>query len=128
MRGAKADPRVSQYFQRMPGTEALFCALLRACADIGDARYAVQKSGIALGKPRHYAYAWLPPLPVKGRPDVYLVLTLRLRRRLDSLRFAQIVEPYPGRYAHHLILSDPSQLDVELLDWLREAMAVSTER
>ncbi len=28
--------------------------------------------------PRHYAYAWLPPLPVKGRPEPTIVLTLRL--------------------------------------------------
>ena len=128
MRGEKADPRITQFFQRMPGAEALFYALLKACAEAGDARYAVQKSDVALGMPRHYAYAWLPPHPVKGRPDVYLVLTLRLTRRLDSARFAQIVEAYPGRYAHHLILSDPAQLDRELLGWLREAMADSKGR
>ena len=78
--------------------------------------------------PKHYAYAWLPIRAVKGRPPVYIVLTLRFRRRIDSPRFAQIVEAYPGRYAHHLILSDPAQLDQELLGWLRQAMADSLER
>ena len=128
MRGEKADPRIAQFFQRMPGAEALFHALIKACDAIGDARYVVQKSDIALGMPRHYAYAWLPPHPVKGRPDATLVLTLRLTRRLDSTRFVQIVEAYPGRYAHHLILSNPPQLDRELLGWLREAMADSKDR
>jgi hypothetical protein len=88
----------------------------------------VQKSDIALGTPKHYAYAWLPIREIKGRPPVYIVLTLRLRRRLDSPRFIEIVEAYPGRYAHHLILSDPAQLDQELLVWLRQAKADSMER
>lgn len=66
MRGAQPDPRVSQFFQRMPGAEPLFYALLKACAGIGGANFAVQKSDIALGAPRPYAYAWLPPHPAKG--------------------------------------------------------------
>ncbi len=124
----KADPRIAQYFQRMPGSEALFAALLKACAAAGDAHYTVQKSDIALGAPRHYAYAWLPIREIKGRPPVYIVLTLRLRRRIDSPRFIEIVEAYPGRYAHHLILSDPAQLDQELLGWLRQAVSDSMGR
>lgn len=124
----KTDPRISQYFQRMPGSEALFYALLKACAAAGDAHYAVQKSDIALGMPKHYAYAWLPVREIKGRPPVTIVLTLKLKRRIDSPRFTQIVEATPGRYAHHLILSDPSQLDQELLGWLSQARADSTER
>ncbi len=124
----KADARIAQYFQRMPGSEALFYALLKACAAAGDASFVVQKSDIALGMPRHYAYAWLPIREIEGRPPVYIVLTLRLKRRLDSPRFVEIVEPYPGRFAHHLILSDPSQLDGELLGWLREAISDSMKR
>lgn len=128
MRGAKADPSVTRYFEKMSGAEALFYALIKACAAMGDASYAVQKSDIALGAPKHYAYAWLPVRQVAGRPPVCLVVTLRLKRRIDSERFVQIVEPYPGRYAHHLLLSDPSQLDRELTGWLLEAKAQSMER
>lgn len=124
----RSDPAVLKYFERMPGAERLFHRLISSCAAIGDAGYAVQKSDIALGMPRHYGYAWLPVREVKGRPPVYLVLTLRLNRRIDSPRFTQIIEPYPGRFAHHLILSDPGQLDAELLGWLREAKALSMEQ
>jgi hypothetical protein len=117
----KNDPAVRGYFQKKPGADKLFYALMRACAGLGDAFYLVQKSGVALGAPRHYGYAWLPPREVSGRPPVYLVLTLRLPRRIDSPRFVEIVEPYPGRYTHHMILSDAAQLDDELIGWLREA-------
>jgi hypothetical protein len=109
----------------MPGAENLFKQLMKACAAVGDDSYQVQKSDIALGAPKHFGYAWLPVRAVEGRPPVYLVLTLRLGRRIDSPRFIETVEPYPGRYAHHLILSDPKQLDGELLGWMREAKAFS---
>ena len=128
MRSVKADPAVTKYFEREPRAEGLFYALIRACAAMGDPSFDVQKSDIALGSPRHYGYAWLPVHPGADRPPVYLVLTLRLKRRIDSPRVVQIVEPYPGRYAHHLILSAPAQLDQEFLGWVREAKADSLEK
>ena len=33
------------------------------------------------------------------------------------------VEPYPNRWTHHTIVSEPDQLDGELMGWLREAHA-----
>ena len=119
------DPAVSKYFASMPGAERLFGLLMQKCAAEGDARYEVQAYGIGLGAPGHYTYAWLPPLPVKNRPAVYFVLALRLKRRIVSPRFVETVEPYPGRYVHHLTLSDPRQLDGELLSWLREARTMA---
>jgi hypothetical protein len=122
------DPAVDGYFERMPGARKLFDALLDVCASSGDGRCTVQSSGIALGSPRAFGYAWLPIRAVAGRPAVYLVLTLRLRRRIDSPRFVEIVEPYPGRCVHHTILSRPGQLDAELAGWIREAVALSKAR
>ncbi len=124
----RRDPTVEKYFERMPGARKLFEALIRACDASGDGNYSVESSGIALGLPRHYGYAWLPIRAVPGRPAVYLVLTLRLDRRIDSPRFTEIVEIYPGRYAHHMILDRPAQLDAELMGWVREAMALSKAR
>jgi len=124
----RMNTKVSRYFERTPGAEALFWQLVKACGALGDANFEVQSSGIALGAPRHYAYAWLPVRAVKDRPAVYLVVTLRLGRRIDSPRFVEIVEPYPGRFAHHLILSTAKQLDPEFLGWLNEARAFAMER
>ena len=122
----KADPRVAEYFERAPGAAALFSILMQKCASFGDASYAVESSGIALGSPKPYAYAWLPAPGAASSPCI--VLTLRLNRRIPSDRFKQIVEIYPRRYAHHLKLLDPAQLDEEVLLWLREAKALSLEK
>ncbi len=126
MPGVKADPRITGYFERAPGAAALFFILLQKCAGFGGANYVVQPSGIALGSPKPYAYAWLPATGAASAP--YLVLTLRLNRRIPSDRFVQIIEVYPGRYAHHLKLTDPAQLDGEVIRWLREAEALSHEK
>ena len=120
----KADPRVAEYFERAPGAAALFSVLMQKCASFDDASYAVESSGIARGSPKPYAYAWLPA----AASAPCLVLTLRLNRRIPSARFSQIVEIYPGRYAHHLKLSDPAQLNEEVLLWLREAKVLSLEK
>ena len=31
------------------------------------------------------------------------------------------VEPYPGRWTNHILITRPEEVDVELMEWLREA-------
>ncbi|MHB1318955.1 MAG: hypothetical protein ACYCYF_10095, partial [Anaerolineae bacterium] len=59
-------------------------------------------------------------------PEVYLVLTFGLRRRLDDLRIVEAVEPYPGRWTHHLIVARAEDVDAQVLAWLEEACAGAT--
>ena len=49
------------------------------------------------------------------------MVTLGLNRRLDSPRVAMAVEPYPGRWTHHFLLTEENQIDQELLGWFQEA-------
>lgn len=48
-------------------------------------------------------------------------MTLGLGRRLESPRVAVAVEPYPGRWTHHILLTSESELDAEVRAWLHEA-------
>ena len=54
-------------------------------------------------------------------PAGYMVITLGLHRPLESERVVVKTEPYPGRWTHHIVVSDPEELDEELLSWIREA-------
>ena len=54
-------------------------------------------------------------------PDDYFVLTLGLPAPLESDRVAAKTEPYPGRWTTHFVISDPSDLDKELFDWIEQA-------
>jgi hypothetical protein len=50
-----------------------------------------------------------------------LVLTILFRERDPSPRWKQVVEPYPGRFTHHLELNEVSDIDDEVVAWLRKA-------
>jgi hypothetical protein len=50
-----------------------------------------------------------------------LVLTVLLPWRDESPRWKQVVEPYPGRFTHHLELYETADIDEEVVGWLREA-------
>ena len=53
----------------------------------------------------------------------FIILSFGLGRRLDSPRLLAAVEPYPGRWTHHVCVSSAEQLDGELFSWLAEARA-----
>ena len=94
---------------------------LRMEAAFPDASVKVQKSQISFYHRHLFAAASLPLRRRKGWPKQALLVTLGLPYRLDSPRVAVAVEPYPGRWTHHVLVSEPGQIDGELLGWLREA-------
>ena len=49
------------------------------------------------------------------------MVTIGLPHQLRSPRVAVAVEPYPGRWTHHVLISQEEQIDEELMGWLREA-------
>ncbi len=69
-----------------------------------------------------FAWLWLPGRWL-ARPRAEVVLSLGLRERLDSVRFAQVVEPYPGRFMHHLEVRRAEDLDSALAGWVSTAYA-----
>ena len=79
----------------------------------------VQKTQITFRE--KYGFAFVSLRRIKGCPEVFLILSFGLSHCLNSPRVAVAVEPYPNRWTHHVIVADESQIDVELMGWLREA-------
>lgn len=82
----------------------------------------VQKTQITFSN-RH-VFACVSFARVKRKAELpmgYLVVTLGLPCPLDSERVAVKTEPYPGRWTHHIVVSNQEELDEELLSWVREA-------
>ena len=86
-----------------------------------DATVKVQKSQISFYGRHLFGSASLPVRRKKSWPEHCIVVTIGLSHQLDSPRVAVAVEPYPGRWTHHVLISAEEQIDGELLDWLREA-------
>ena len=82
----------------------------------------VQKTQITFSNRRVFAaVSFLPARRAKDRPNPYITVTFGLNRRENSSRIDQAVEPYPGRWTHHLIIGSAEEIDDELMAWVREA-------
>ena len=57
----------------------------------------------------------------KDCPENFIVVTISLNHKLKSPRIDIATEPYPNRWTHHLLISDESEIDEELMDWVGEA-------
>ena len=88
----------------------------------------VQKSQISFYGRYLFAAASLPVRRKKTWPEHCLVVTIGLSCRLESPRVAVAVEPYPGRWTHHVLISEEEQIDDELIGWLREAWAFAESK
>ena len=84
----------------------------------------VSKTQISWGNPLQFAVLSQPRRAAQRRTGA-LLATLGLGRRVEHPRILQAVEPYPGRWTHHLLLTAPEDVDGLLAAWLA-AGALST--
>ena len=116
--------------QKHPEALPLYEALEgRILAEVDGVRIKVQKSQITFYNRRLFACASFARVRRKAElPPCWLVVTVGLARRLDSPRVAVATEPYPGRWTHHIVISDPAEVDDELMGWVREAAAFAAAK
>jgi len=98
---------------------AVYRSVTAAVAELGDYEERVSRSQIALRHGRGFAFVWRPGKYV--RSEVPAVLSIALRRRVESPRFKEVVRPAPRVWMHHLELHSPGEVDGEVTGWLAEA-------
>ena len=112
------------FFDGKPEELALYETLLDQIKALGDVSVVVHKTQISLKNRRVFAcVSVFRVLPKRLLPAHYIVLTLGLPDPLDSPRIAAKTEAQPGRWTHHIVLAGASELDAELLEWIRRAYA-----
>lgn len=111
------------FFDGKPLELSLYQLLSERMAEVlpDDVSVKVQKSQISFYARRLFAAASLPVRRKKDWPRECLVVTVGLDRPLNSPRSAVSVEPYPGRWTNHILITRPEEVDGELMEWLREA-------
>ena len=90
-------------------------------SEFDDVTINVQKTQISFSNRYGFAFVSLPYRKVKGRPDVNIILTFGLGYWLDHPRIMVSVEPYPGRWTHHVIIQSVYEVDTEIKEWISEA-------
>ena len=111
---------LDDFFGEEARSRAIFEALREMIEELGEVELRVTKSQVAFRRGTAFAWVWVPQHYLR-RPAAPLVLTVGLRRRDPSPRWKQVVEPYPGRFTHHLELYSTADLDDEVRQWLQEA-------
>lgn len=111
-----------QFFNPMPQLLPLYAALQEKL----EGRYPemtlkITKTQISFRNRYVFAMVSLPLRRIKGWPREYLLVSFGLGYQKASPRIAQSVEPYPGRWTHHVPIQREEELDEELLAWLDEA-------
>jgi len=115
---------LDDFFAGQPDSRRIFDALRTAIDAIGPAEVRVTKSQVAFRRRRTFAWAWMPGAYLRGN-YAPLVLTLSFRQREPSPRWKEVVEPYPGRFTHHLELRSTAEIDDEVRAWLQEAWSAA---
>lgn len=114
------------HLDALPLYEAL---VARIEAEIGEMRIKVQKSQISFYQKHLFAcVSFLRVRRKKDCPESYIVVTFGLSHRVMSPRIDVATEPYPNRWTHHLLLSQPEEIDEELMAWLKEAAEFARQK
>lgn len=118
------------FFDKKPEALPLYEAFERKVFEqVDGVEVKVQKTQIAFSNRHNFAFvSFLPVRKAKERPAVYIVVTFGLGHRVESSRIDVAVEPYPGRWTHHVLISGPEEIDEELMGWVREAAAFSAAK
>ena len=116
--------------QKHPDALPLYEALEgRILAEIPGVRIKVQKSQISFYTKHLFGcVSYIRARKKAELPPCWLVLTLGLARRLESPRVDFATEPYPGRWTHHIVVGSASEIDGELMDWIKEAAAFAAAK
>lgn len=101
----------------------------RVINEIENVRIKVQKTQISFYNRHLFACASFARVRKKKEcPPVWLVITIGLNHKLESPRVEIATEPYPGRWTHHLLISDVEEIDDELMAWVKEAADFSDRK
>ncbi len=124
------DEKSLLFFQGREGALPIYGELeRRILTEIGAERVEAKKTQISFFRRYMFACAsFARPRRAKDMPDPFLTVTFGLGRRADSPRIDRAVEPYPGRWTHHVVLSSPEEVDAELISWLQEAAGFSQRK
>ena len=98
-------------------------------AEVSEARIEVKKTQISFFSKHMFAAASFTPVrKAKERPEPFLTVTFGLPYQVTSGRIDAAVEPYPGRWTHHVMIGSAEDVDAELLGWIRKAAMFSSGR
>jgi predicted GIY-YIG superfamily endonuclease len=118
-----ANGHIEALFSGWPVSLKLFQMVRDFIESLGPVTVTPTKTQVSFGVRRQFAWVWLPQMWISKQPENSIVLSFSLDRHVTDRRIKRTIEPYPGRWMHHVVIERPEELDEKLKDWLREAYA-----
>lgn len=116
----------SQHMEALPLYEKLEERIL---TEIPDVKVKAARTQISFSNKRGFAFVSFNPCRrAKERPAVWMTVSFWLGYRKEAERVDVATEPYPGRWTHHVMVGSTSEIDEELLGWLKEAAEFSASK
>lgn len=115
-----------QFFEKFPPMLPVYAELREKLEKkYPDMTLKITKTQISFRSRYVFAMASLPLRRIKGWPKEHLLISFGLGYQKQSPRIAQSVEPYPGRWTHHVPVQTVEEIDEELMGWIDEAYQFS---
>lgn len=96
------------------------------CSIVKDVEIKTQKTQISFYNRHMFACVSFARIRKKSmRPDCYIVITFGLDHKVQSSRIDVATEAQPNRWTHHVLISELSEIDDELMGWVKEASIFS---
>ena len=121
---------ILQFFDSHPDAFPLYDKFEKCVTEhVPEARIKVQKTQISFYNRHMFAcVSFARVRKKKDCPDSYIVVTFGLDHRAVSPRIDIATEPYPNRWTHHVLISELSEIDDELMAWVEEAASFSDRK
>ena len=121
---------ILQFFDAHPDAFPLYGKFEECVTEhVPEARIKVQKTQISFYNRHMFAcVSFARVRKKKDCPDSYIVVTFGLDHRAVSPRIDIATEPYPNRWTHHVLISELSEIDDELMAWVEEAACFSDRK
>ena len=101
----------------------------RVCSEIENVSVKVQKTQISFYNRHMFACVSFAKVRKKSaRPDSCIVISFGLDYEVQSPRIDVAAQVRPNRWTHHVLISDPAEIDDELMGWIREASDFSAAK
>lgn len=122
------NKEIEAFFAGKIEAKALFMAVDRKIRSIGPAIIKVSKTQISFATRTQFAWVWMPQPTDRKQPMHSLVLSFGCGRQIVHDQIVEAIEPYPGRWTHHVIIAEEADLTGAVDAWLREAYRFSETR
>lgn len=121
---------ILQFFDAHPDAFPLYDKFEKCVMEhVPEVRIKVQKTQISFYNRHMFAcVSFARVRKKKDCPDSYIVVTFGLDHRAVSPRIDIATEPYPNRWTHHVLISELSEIDDELMAWVEEAACFSDRK